>query len=231
MDFDKKFQDKLFTSQKGEEYKKWLKLLLSQKDAYQCFCKSYSKCLKNCCHSVENTSESNIKDLKQNSDVLSIRFKNNNSNYMYYNYLENKEINFSSEGMEDFILFKNFNNQFTESFKRVVDDNIFGSTHILEFKKKFNPFKNAILTKHLLFQDKKYIELPEIKIKYWNKEKYTSIGINYLKSRMITDEALLNEVFLLGHKKHPKKEYKELVMRNVDMDLVKWDRINLDVRN
>jgi len=85
--------------------------------------------------------------------------------------------------------------------------------------------KNAILTKHLLFSEKKYIELPEIKIKYWNKDDYQSVDIGYLKSRSIIPETLLNEALILGYTKNPAKEFKELLLKNKDKDVADWNTI------
>jgi hypothetical protein len=93
--------------------------------------------------------------------------------------------------------------------------------------------KNAILTKHLLFSEKKYIELPNIKIKHWLKEDYEKIDIAYLKSRSIVPEAIMNEALMLGYSKNPAKEFKELLMRNQDKDLADWSKViwQFDITN
>jgi glutamyl/glutaminyl-tRNA synthetase len=131
MDFDKKLKNKLFESQKTDDYMKWLKLLLEQRDAYLCFCKNYLKCEKNCSHSQENI---DTKNFHKNKDIIYVRFKNTEQVYKYHDYIDKEEKEFESNGLGDFILFKNFNNQFTDSFVRVVDDEIFKVTHIIEDK-------------------------------------------------------------------------------------------------
>jgi glutamyl/glutaminyl-tRNA synthetase len=113
------------------DYHKYIKYLLGQKDAYKCFCKSYTKCESHCADSRENMDPD---DFQSNRDVMYIRFKNQNRVYKYYDYMtyEDKEIDSSSLG--DFLLYKNFNGQYLDSFKRVVDDDLFAVTHIIEEK-------------------------------------------------------------------------------------------------
>ena len=48
--------------------------------------------------------------------------------------MEREDVNFGSDSYEDFLLYKNFNRQYTECFKRVIDDDIFNVTHIMEDK-------------------------------------------------------------------------------------------------
>jgi hypothetical protein len=85
------------------------------------------------------------------------------------------------------------------------------------------------LTKHLVFSEKKYIELPEIKIKNWNTDLYEKLDIDYLKSRFFIPESLLNEALMLGYGKAPVNEYKELIMNNRDKDIIDWSKILVDV--
>jgi glutamyl/glutaminyl-tRNA synthetase len=134
-DFEPKYQKKIFQSQREDDYTKWLKLLIGQRDAYKCFCKNYLKCEKHCFDSRENMEIEN-QDFRANKDVMYVRFKNNNVEYKYYDYMEYEDKFFNSDNLGDFLLFKNFNNQFTEIFKRVVDDDIFSVTHIIEDKVK-----------------------------------------------------------------------------------------------
>lgn len=63
-----------------------------------------------------------------------IRFKNQNRKYKYYDYMSYEDIEFDSSSMGDFLLYKNFNGQFLDSFKRVIDDDMYSVTHIIEEK-------------------------------------------------------------------------------------------------
>jgi hypothetical protein len=80
-----------------------------------------------------------------------------------------------------------------------------------------------------MFRQKKYIELPDIKIKYWDKTDYPKIDIEYLKTRSLLPEAILNEALVLGYTKRPAKEFKELLMKNKDVNVVDWDRVAWEV--
>lgn len=130
--FDTQFQNKIFESQRVEDYKKWLNLLVDQGEAYKCFCKNHAKCESNCENSAEN--KHNDRNLLENKDVKFVRFKNSDKKYKYYDYMEAKHQEFESKELEDFILYKGFNNQFAECFKKVVDDDIFKVTHMIENK-------------------------------------------------------------------------------------------------
>ena len=132
LDFDEKLQKKIFESQRKEDYEKWLKFLIGQRDAYICYCKNYMKCEGNCFDSNENINSN--KDFSSNPEIMYVRFKNQNSEYKLYDYMERDEAFFGSESYEDFLLYKNFNKQYTECYKRVIDDDIFNVTHIMEDK-------------------------------------------------------------------------------------------------
>jgi len=82
-----------------------------------------------------------------------------------------------------------------------------------------------------MFSEKKYIELPNIKTKYLNKEIFEKLDLTYLRSRFILPEALLNEAFMLGHGKGPLKEYKDLLINNKDKDIIDLGKILTSVRN
>jgi glutamyl/glutaminyl-tRNA synthetase len=131
LDFNDKFKNSIFETQRNDNYNKWLKYLIGQKDAYKCFCKSYKKCEKHCSDSRENIDS---EDFKDNKDVMYIRFKNQNRNYKYYDYMSYEDIEFDSSSMGDFLLYKNFNGLFLDSFKRVIDDDMYSVTHIIEEK-------------------------------------------------------------------------------------------------
>lgn len=81
-----------------------------------------------------------------------------------------------------------------------------------------------------MFDEKRYVNLPVVKYKYIEKLKSEGIGINYLKSKYITAETILNEAYLLGHSKGPSKEYRDLITNNRDKDLIEWHRITEDVK-
>ncbi len=132
LDFDDKLKPKIFESQRKDEYNKYLKHLIGQKDAYKCFCKNYSKCEGNCYESRENMEDS--PDFVSNSEVMYIRFKNQKSSYKYYDYMNYQDKEFVSDDLGDFLLYKNFNGQFLDSFKRVIDDDIYSVTHVIEEK-------------------------------------------------------------------------------------------------
>lgn len=93
--------------------------------------------------------------------------------------------------------------------------------------------KNVILTKHLMFGEKKYIELPNIKIKHWPKEDFEKIDIDYLRKRGLVPEAILNEALMLGYTKNPAKEFKELLSKNQDKDVADWNKViwQFDITN
>jgi hypothetical protein len=134
LDFEDKLQKKIFESQRKEDYEKWLKFLINQKDAYICFCKNYMRCEKYCFHSAENLNFN--KDFYSNPEIMYVRFKNQNAEYKLFDYMEREDIVFDSTTYEDFLLYKNFNRQYAECFKRVIDDDIFNITHIMEDKVK-----------------------------------------------------------------------------------------------
>jgi glutamyl/glutaminyl-tRNA synthetase len=136
LDFNKKYQNKVFESQRAKDYFNWMKLLIGQKEAYKCFCKSYTKCEKHCGNSSENY---NIDDFS-NPHLTYVRFKNQNLHYEYYDYLKSKDEKFNSEDLGDFVIYKAYNQQFLDSFKKVVDQNIFEVTHVLENKVKIYYF-------------------------------------------------------------------------------------------
>ena len=81
-----------------------------------------------------------------------------------------------------------------------------------------------------MFKRKKYIGLPDIKIKHLNDKFYENVNVNYLKMRTFTSEALINEAYLLGIGKGPEKEYLDLVSNNKDKDLIRPDRIMNSVK-
>jgi len=154
LDFEEKLQKKIFESQRKEDYEKWLKFLIGQRDAYICFCKNYMKCDKNCFDSAENLSLK--KDFYSNPEVMYVRFRNQNSEYKLFDYMEREDVVFDSSQYEDFLLYKNFNKQYTECFKRVVDDDVFNVTHIMEdkviYKNLIKNRKASILTKMQFLQ-------------------------------------------------------------------------------
>jgi hypothetical protein len=80
-----------------------------------------------------------------------------------------------------------------------------------------------------MFGEKKYLELPTLKIKYWNTEEYDKIDIKYLKSRSLIPQAILNEALMLGFTKNPAKEYKELLLRDKDKDVADWNKVIFEV--
>jgi len=235
IDFRKELKDALFESQRKDEYKKYTKHLFSNKEAFKCFCRNFIKCEKECCNSNEN------KDYNMNKDIFSLenpngencftflRVKNPDKNMIAYDYMKNEDIGFESRVLGDFVLFKNFNKEFSEAYKRVVDDNIYGVTHLIDNKKNVNMMKNEMLTRMLLFKRKKYIELPEIKIKNMSTKYYENMNIQYLKKRTFIPESLINEAYLLGISKGPEKEYFDLVNNNKDKDLIRPDKIMLNV--
>lgn len=103
------------------------------------------KCIGNCASSIENNDVN--ENFKDNKDIIYVRFKNNNKTYKYYDYMLYQDREFQSDFLGDFILYKNFNDQYTDSFKRVIDDDVFGVTHIIENKVNIN---HVIYRKHLI---------------------------------------------------------------------------------
>ena len=226
-------KDSLFESQRRDEYLKYVRHLYSQKDAYKCFCKNYRKCEKECCNSNENK-DYNIKkvdiSLEDNhNNYTFLRIKNPDKIFIAFDYMKNEDIEFESKSLGDFVLFKNYNKEFSDAYKRVIDDNIYGITHLIDIKQNFNILKNEMLTRILLFKSKKYIGLPSIKIKHMAEKYYDNINISYLKNRTFTPEALINEAYLLGISKGPEKEYFDLINNNKDKDLIRPDRIMTSV--
>jgi len=219
----------LFESQRKDEYLKYSKHLFNNKDAYKCFCKNYIKCEKDCYHSNENK-DYNIKQNEIefegfNDSFYYLRIRNPDKTYIAFDYMKNEHIEFESKILGDFVIFKNFNKEFSEAYKRVIDDQIYGITHLIDNRKNFNLMKNEMLTRILVFKRKKYIGLPEVKIKYIAEKYYDNININYLKQRTFNPESLINEAYLLGISKGPQKEYFDLINNNKDKDIIRPDKI------
>jgi glutamyl/glutaminyl-tRNA synthetase len=212
LDFDKRY--KIFESQRTSDYQKWLKHLVDQRDAYKCFCKSHHKCLQECYNSKENMTSD-----MSNNDIVYIRFKNPNKLFTLFDYMTAEDKEYNSEAFGDFVLYKHYNNTYSESFKRTIDDNMYEVTHIIDNKKNINKEKNNILTNIYMFKPKKYIELPDVEIRHLDKL-YTSYNLSYLKSRHFLPETVINEAYLLGFSKGPEKDYKTLEYQDRDKDLI-----------
>lgn len=80
-----------------------------------------------------------------------------------------------------------------------------------------------------MFTNKKYILLPEIKVKFKDSENFENLTIDYLKSRALMPEALINEAYLLGFSKGHQKEYSELMKGNKDVDVIDFHKILYEV--
>jgi nondiscriminating glutamyl-tRNA synthetase len=224
LDFDKKY--KIFESQRVDDYSKWLKNLIEQRDAYICFCQNHQKCIKDCFDSVENKSYNIEKD---NSEVIYTRLKNPNRTFKYFDYMKAEDKEYDSTAFGDFVLYKNYNSIFSDSFKRVIDDHMFEVTHIIDNAKNIHCAKNNLLTNIFMFNNKKYIELPDVKVRHMDKF-YPSISVKDLKTRHFLPETLINEAYLLGHSKGPEKEYKKLIENDKNKDLIGFGELIYEVR-
>ena len=206
IDFDKNLKNKIYESQRLSDYSKWINLLLDQREAYRCFCKT-RKCEGKCESSSENT-DSNKKSVIDNKDVTFIKFKSLPQKYSIHEIITGQEIAFNVEQPSEFNIFIRKNIEefvFSPVFKRVVEDEIFKITHKFESKEKFDLERHHILTKYnknlpraLLFKEKKYALLPDIKIMSNNPSKLTNYSISYLKEKQFLPETILNEAALLG---------------------------------
>ena len=147
VDFDKKLKKKIYESQRLLDYSKWINLLLDQRDAYRCFCKT-RKCEGKCESSSEN-GDSNKKSLIDNKDITFIKFKSLPKEYSIQEIISGQEIAFKVDQAVEFNIFHRMNIEefaFSPVFKRVVDDEIFKVTHKFENKKKFDYERHHILT-------------------------------------------------------------------------------------
>ncbi len=59
---------------------------------------------------------------------------------------------------------------------------------------------------------------------------YNRIDVEYLKSRFIMPETIINEAYLLGTSKGPEKEYQDLLKNDRDKDIIKFDKIIYEVK-
>ena len=67
--FDKSLKHKLYESQRENGYIKCLKLLIEQRDAYKCFCKT-KKCEGKCDTFVENTDSSSSLFIENKDQIV-----------------------------------------------------------------------------------------------------------------------------------------------------------------
>jgi glutamyl/glutaminyl-tRNA synthetase len=154
--FDKSLKNKLYESQRQQEYLKWLRLLLDQRDAYRCFCKTKT-CEGKCETSVEN-SDSSSKMFTENKDISFIKYKVREKQITVHDIITSQ--NFELETKEDshFNLYHRISPDeyfLSSTFKRVIDDEIFKVTHKFELKNKYNFKRHLILTKYCI----SYLEL------------------------------------------------------------------------
>jgi glutamyl/glutaminyl-tRNA synthetase len=211
MDFDKRY--KIFESQRISDYQKWLKHLIEQRDAYKCFCKTHHRCTQDCYSSTENRSA------YLTDNLVYVRFKNPNKLFTLFDYMTATDKEYDSINLGDFVVYKHYNQVYSDSFKRCIDDHMFEVTHVIDTKKNISSEKNNILTNVFMFKGKKYIELPDIQVKHMDNI-YTSCNISYLKSRHFLPETIINEAYLLGSSKGPEKDYKILIENDKDKDLI-----------
>jgi glutamyl/glutaminyl-tRNA synthetase len=241
LDFKKELNNILFESQRKSHYEKYVNYLFGNKDAYKCFCKNYMKCEKDCLNSNENkdynnnTLENKLFTNDYNNDYINyndsqnnynyLRLKGNDKNISCFDYMKNKDEKFNTSIFGDFVLFNNFNKEFTGTYKRTIDDSLYGITHVVENRNRINIMKNEIITRRLLLNRKKYLLLPEIQIKNASNKYYENINIDYLKKRTFMPETLINEAYLLGFGKGPEKEYEVLALNNKNKDVMKPEKI------
>ena len=255
LDFKKELNDILFESQRKNHYEKYVNYLFGNKDAYKCFCRNYMKCEKDCVNSNENKdftnnslqntlffkaniienngnenennyNENNYNENNYNENNYNyLRLKGNDKNISCFDYMKNKDLKFNTSSFGDFVLFNNFNKEFTGTYKRTIDDSLYGITHVVENSNKINIMKNEIITRRLLLNRKKYVLLPEIKIKYSSNKYYENINIDYLKKRTFMPETLINEAYLLGFGNGPGKEYDVLALNNKNTEIIRPDKI------
>ena len=148
IDFDDKLRNKLFESQRQTDYTKWLNYLLDQREAYRCFCKT-SKCNGKCDSSKENADYNNA-SVFENLEINFVKFKNNPNKYSIKDIINNEEIMFISEDIGPYNIFTRRNKDifyFSSVYKRVIEDEIYKTTHKFEIKGKFNYEMHHILTK------------------------------------------------------------------------------------
>lgn len=170
-----------------------------------------------------------FENLENQENFSFVRIKNPDKNFISFDYIKNEDIQFESRILGDFVIFKNYSKEFSQAFKSAIDDNIFDITHLIDNKKNFNIMKNETLTRMLMFKRKKYIALPDVKIKLLSEKYYENVIIDYLKQRTFAPEALINEAYLLGISKGPDKEYLDLVINNKNKDLIRPDKIMASV--
>lgn len=248
IDFKSELNNLLFESQRKEHYRKYINYLYGNKDAYKCFCRSYMKCEKHCYNSVENKdfnslsnnlfsdqeeqelekfdTENNENNLMTNPESYNyIRLKSNDKKISCFDYMKNEDIKFNTNILGDFVLYNNYNREFTGTYKRTIDDSIFGITHVIENRNRINIMKNEVITRRLLLNRKKYILLPEVKIKSSKNKYYENINIDYLKKRTFMPETLINEAYLLGFGKGPGKDYEEMALNNKKNEIIRPDKV------
>jgi hypothetical protein len=83
-----------------------------------------------------------------------------------------------------------------------------------------------ILSRALLFKEKKYAMLPIIKIVNQNKEKLENFGVDYLKKKQFLPETILNEAALLGWSNIDKETRLEKMKKN-ENDYLLLDLYNI----
>ena len=177
-----------------------------------------------------NSYKSHSENIYNENEYNYLRLSGNDKKISCFDYMKNQDVKFTTNYFGDFVLYNNYNKEFTGTYKRTIDDSLYGITHIVENRNRINIMKNEIITRRLLLNRKKYVLLPEIKIKNSSNKYYENINIDYLKKRTLMPETLINEAYLLGFGKGPEKDYEDLALNNKKNDIIRPDKIMDQVR-